>query len=149
MLNINLDVNALPLETQKEKPMESNIPSELNEIPKTENNKGIEATKAALIFLIALGSAIKVSLEDGTFTVVDALNFYEPAKKLFPFVSKISEIPSELGDVITPEEQAEIVKIIETSGFLQEESETVALEALDVILQLKNFIFKNFINKNA
>lgn len=148
MENQKLDLNAMPLQEMPAEPVKNEIPKELKTLSPEENRKGIVATGHALNFLVALGSAIKLSLEDEKFTIVDALNFYEPAKKLLPFVGSIKEIPSELGDVITEEEQAEIIKIIEKSGFLQGNSEAVAIEALDLILHMKNFIFKNFINKN-
>lgn len=145
----NLNIEPLPLEKQPEKPMEENLPQELKETPTFEQNKkGIASTINAIDFLVALGSAVATSLEDGSFSVLDALNFYDPAKKLFPFVSGISDIPSELGDVITEEEQVEIVERIKKSGFLQGRSEEVAIEALDLVLHMKRFIFKNFINKN-
>ena len=117
-------------------------PEELKEL---EDKLGIKETLDAIKFILALAKSFKLSYIDKEITFSDALNFYEPAKLILPFFNGIEKIPFELADKITEEEKNLIIAEFKKSGILEEKVEEVAVEAIELALQIKNFIFKNFI----
>lgn len=124
----------------------SQIPDELSPAKMNDNKKGISETLDAVKFLCAAGVAVKNSLsDDGKITVSDSLKFFTPISKLPAVIVGIKDIPAELSDTITEEEQAEIIKVIEESGIASEEAESAAIEILPLVLGIKNFIFKHFV----
>lgn len=123
------------------------IPDELKPTVTGENRKGISETVDAVIFVLALGTAVKASLSDGKVTVLDAANFLKPVSKFPAFLTGIKDIPGELSDTITEEEQSEIIQAVVESGIAEGKAESIAIEAIDLALHIKNFVFKNFIEK--
>ena len=119
-----------------------NAPEELKEL---EDLHGIKETVDAIKFVLALAEAFKLSYKDKEISFSDALNFYEPAKLILPFFKGIEKIPFELADKITESEKELIIAEFKKSGILEDKVEEVAIEAIELALQIKNFIFKNFI----
>jgi hypothetical protein len=138
-------VSALPLENMPFEKVDTS--ANMPESDYTPNRKGIDAIKNALMFLIALARAIELSLKDKSFDILDALNFYEPAKMIFPFVNTFNDIPSEFLDTITDEEKQEIIDLIIKSGILPEKAESFFIEIVNLALHIKQFITNRFVNE--
>ena len=116
------------------------------ELSTLENLHGIEETKDALIFLCEVGNAIRKSLEgDGKITMMDTVHFVGALMKLPAFITGITKIPAELADEITDAEKAILTKVINDANILDDKVEAVLLESIDLILHIKNFIYKNFV----
>lgn len=112
------------------------------------NNKGITALMAVIAFIISIGQAIKKSLEDDAkITVTDMFNFFKPVQALPGAIAKLPEVPAELADEITADEEAEILTAIQESGFVPDDSKGFIKDTLDLIVHLKNYIFKHFIKQ--
>lgn len=144
-----ININPLAVEPQPVKDMK--IPSELKSVitdPAEINRLGIDATVKAIAFVTTLARATQMSLQDGKITVIDALNFYEPAKRLVPFLSTIQQIPLEMKDTVTLEEEKAIQQAVLDSGVLPENLESVVVEVIELVFHLKQFIFRNFVHAN-
>jgi|GEM_PF-6680362 hypothetical protein len=112
-----------------------------------ENKEGIDGVVGVVKFAVSTAKAIKNSLaDDGKITIADSLNFADPIMKLPAAISGISKIPAELKDTITDDEKAQIIEVIKDSGVLPDKAEAIAEKAIAITLDIKAFVFDNFIN---
>jgi len=110
----------------------------------SENKLGVENIIQAVKFLASLSEAVKTSLkDDGKITIGDITNFIKPLMNIVPFISCVTKIPAEFLDSITDEEKDLIIANLKEAGI----QEKAVIEGIELVINLKNYIFDNFVNK--
>jgi len=101
---------------------------------------GIKETKEALKFVIELGNGLGKSIEDGKFSLGDAVNFL-PAAKAFPAAfSGIGKVSAEFLD-LDEEERLDLVTFVKDElDIEQDKAEEIAEQAFSLMLNLFSFI---------
>ena len=97
---------------------------------------GMTETKQAIDFAIALGKAIEVSAEDGTWNLLDIPNFIPALAKLLPAFEGAEQIPFEFQQ-LTPEQLDELKAYVTAELDLNDdEVEAFIEDAFKVLLDI-------------
>lgn len=144
-MDTNIKVEPLGLQTMPE--TNSSVPEKLPVLVTGISREGIDAIVSTISFLATAGEALHNSLQDdGKISLLEYASFIPAIVALPGFVTSLNSLGRELSDEITPEEKEYILSELKKhSQFLGDEE--MVLDAADLAIDMKNFIFKYFIKK--
>lgn len=108
---------------------------------------GMTETKQAIDFAIALGKAIEVSAEDGTWNLLDIPNFIPALAQLLPAIEGADQIPLEFEN-LTPEQVDELKAYVQANLDLADDETEAFIEdafkvMLDIFMLVKLYFIKS------
>ncbi len=111
------------------------------------NEKGVEATVAALELLIKNGKIYKEVMKDGKFEIVEYIDAIKVLFSLVKFIEILPEVKAEFADAITEEEIQSIIDVIDKSDLVSDNVEDMVKDGSKIALSIKTFIEKYIIGK--
>jgi len=100
---------------------------------------GIEETKDALKFFVAIANSFVMSWKDGL-SLSDIVNFGKPAMLLIPFLAGAKYIPTEIID-IDEAEFSELLTVVKNELDLEDEKAAQIVNAvLEIIKQIRTIV---------
>jgi len=100
---------------------------------------GIEETKDALKFFVAIANSFVMSWKDGL-SLSDIVNFGRPAMLLIPFLAGAKYIPTEIID-IDEAEFSELLAVVKNELDLEDEKAAEIVNAvLEIIKQIRTIV---------
>jgi hypothetical protein len=119
-----------------------------------ENKRGVDNIVTALTFLEKVGNVLHDFKNSGANLLNEIAGFIPLSLSLPGFITSLSEVPFEAADQITPDEQKKIEDVILKSDYIQDliakgtDKQTAIDDHITEIINLKNFLFKYYININ-
>lgn len=111
------------------------------ENPEVTNEFGIEETTDVVESLVKLANAVKVTMEDGKFTAMEAFNFTSALISLPSALTGIEMIPAELDNLDDGEIETLVNTVRETLEYASDELiQAIIKKALMIALEIKELV---------
>lgn len=111
------------------------------ENPEVTNEFGIDETTDVVESLVKLANAVKVTMEDGKFTAMEAFNFTSALISLPSALTGIEMIPAELSNLDDGEIESLVNTVRETLEYASDELiQVIIKKALVIALEIKELV---------
>lgn len=147
VINALNNIETKPVELQPENKIKIGVITYMG------NVKGVDNIVTALNFLEKVGNVIHDLKKSGVTLLEELTGFLPLTLDLSGFISALPKIAQEAADEITTEEKNQIEAIVLKSDYIQDiiakggaDKQTVIDDHITELINLKNFLFKYYIN---